>query len=48
MGKVTKKEKLLKGLGFTFNAKFDLNKNSKNIKMFHRYLEEENEKNKDT
>jgi hypothetical protein len=48
MGKVTKKEKLLKGLGFTFNAKFDLNKNSKNIKMFHRYLEEENGKNKDT
>ena len=40
--------KLWEYLGFTFNAKFDLNKNSKNIKMFHRYLEEENGKNKDT
>lgn len=32
--------KLWKYLGFTFNAKFDLNKDSKNIRMFHRYLEE--------
>jgi hypothetical protein len=38
--------KLWRFLGTTFEAKFDLHRDSKSIKMFHKYMEEENERNK--
>ncbi len=38
--------RLWRFLGTTFNAKFDLHRDSKSIKMFHKYIEEENERNK--
>lgn len=38
--------RLWRFLGATFNAKFDLHRDSKSIKMFHKYIEEENERNK--
>jgi|GEM_PF-2687736 len=41
-----KGRRLWRFLGDTFDGKFYLYKNSKNIKVFHKYMEEENERNK--
>lgn len=41
-----KGRRLWRFLGDTFDGKFYFYKNSKNIKVFHKYMEEENERNK--